>query len=137
MTKETDITLDQYMGFVDSVTSDASKDIDAFITRVRELQAMGFNVPRLLTGAIGMGDEAGEFSGLVKKFLFHGKPLNDENRALAIKELGDVIWYWVNSCNSLGISPNEVIAGNVEKLSSRYPGGFSVWLSENRKEGDV
>lgn len=131
------ITLDQYMGFVDSVTSDASKDLETFISRVRELSASGYNVPRLLTGAVGMSDEAGEFSGLVKKILFHGKPLNEENRELAIKELGDVIWYWINSCNALGIDPEEVIKTNVDKLSSRYPGGFSVWLSENRKEGDV
>ena len=131
------ISLQDYMGFVDSVTSEPSKDVDTLIARIRELDKSGFNVPRLLTGAVGMGDEAGEFSGLVKKFLFHGKPLDEENREHAIKELGDVLWYWINSCNALKIDPNEVIAKNVEKLSSRYPGGFSVWLSENRKEGDI
>jgi len=131
------ITLNEYMGFVDGVTSDASKDFDTFIARLHELRDTGVNIPRLLTGAIGMADEAGEAAGLVKKILFHGKPLNDENREHLIKELGDVIWYWINTCNALNIDPMEVIEGNVDKLSSRYPGGFSVWLSENRKKGDI
>lgn len=131
------ISLHDYMKFVDGVTSEPSRDLESFISRVRELHQTGFNIPRLLTGAIGMGDEAGEFSGLVKKVLFHGKPLNDENKELAVKELGDVLWYWVNACKALDIDPNEVIKKNIDKLSNRYPGGFSVWLSENRKEGDV
>jgi hypothetical protein len=131
------INLYDYSGFVDSVTSDASKDLAVFISRLQELNSQGLDVPRFLTAAIGMPDEAGEFAGYAKKILFHGKPLNEENRQLLLKELGDVAWYWVNACRALGIDPYDVLTENVNKLSSRYPGGFSAWLSENRKEGDV
>jgi hypothetical protein len=48
------------------------------------------------------------------------------------------MWYWINSCRALGLDPAEVMAENVEKLKSRYPGGeFSVYKSENRKENDL
>jgi hypothetical protein len=54
------------------------------------------------------------------------------------RELGDIIWYWTNACRSLGLDPNDVIAENVNKLESRYPGGkFDAFYSENRKEGDL
>ena len=53
-------------------------------------------------------------------------------------ELGDVIWYWINACRAIDVDPNEVIAQNVQKLESRYPGGkFDVFQSENRKKGDI
>ena len=54
------------------------------------------------------------------------------------RELGDIMWYWVNACTALGLDPNDVINENVKKLESRYPGGsFDVWHSENRKSGDL
>ena len=44
----------------------------------------------------------------------------------------------MQACMGLGVSLDEVIEMNVEKLSSRYPSGtFDVYKSENRKEGDV
>lgn len=135
MTKET--TLYNYQGFVDSVTSEPSKDLETFIARLRELDQSGVNVPRFITGGIGMADESGEFAGYVKKVLFHGKPLNEENIVALRKELGDVLWYWANACTSLGFDPYEIIQENIEKLESRYPGGFSAWLSENRKPEDI
>jgi len=75
---------------------------------------------------------------IVKKAIFQGKPMNDENIFHIKRELGDIIWYWVNSCRALGLDPNEVIAENVRKLESRYPGGsFDTHYSENRKEWDL
>jgi len=53
------------------------------------------------------------------------------------RELGDVIFYWINACRALGIDPNEVIEENVNKLSKRYPNGFSVERSEKREKGDI
>ena len=89
-------------------------------------------------GAIGMASEGGEFSEIVKKCVFQGKPLNDETVFHAKRELGDIMWYWINSCRALGLDPNEVVAENVNKLKARYPGGeFDVHYSENRKEGDL
>ena len=69
---------------------------------------------------------------------FQGKPLNDENVFHMKRELGDIMWYWINACRSLNLDPNDVIQENVNKLESRYPHGkFDVFYSENRKEGDL
>jgi NTP pyrophosphatase (non-canonical NTP hydrolase) len=96
------------------------------------------NPSLLLTGAIGMASEGGEFSEIVKKCIFQGKPMDDETVFHCKRELGDIMWYWINSCRALGLDPNEVIAENVNKLKARYPGGeFDVYYSENRKEGDL
>ena len=99
----------------------------------------GVNIALLLTGAIGIASEGGEsLAEIVKKCVFQGKPLNDETVFHAKRELGDIMWYWINSCRALGLDPNEVVEENVNKLKARYPGGeFDVHYSENRKEGDL
>jgi NTP pyrophosphatase (non-canonical NTP hydrolase) len=132
------IDLNKYQDFVQSVTSDPSNDLEAFIARVRELDALGVNVPLLMTGSIGLSSEGGEFSEIVKKMLFQGKPFNEENRFHMKRELGDIGWYWINSCRALKYDPNEVLLENVKKLEARYPGGsFDAHYSENRKAGDL
>ena len=96
------------------------------------------NVPLLLCGAIGLGSETGEFQEIVKKCVFQGKPLSEETKFHMIRELGDIMWYWINACRALELDPNDVVAENVKKLEARYPGGqFDVFYSENRKEGDL
>ncbi|MBK93575.1 MAG: pyrophosphatase [Rickettsiales bacterium] len=96
------------------------------------------NMSLLLTGGIGLSSETGEFNEIIKKCIFQGKPLNDETVFHCKRELGDIIWYWINSCRALGLDPNEVIEENVNKLKSRYPGGeFDVHYSENRQKGDL
>jgi NTP pyrophosphatase (non-canonical NTP hydrolase) len=98
----------------------------------------GVNTALLLTGAIGIASEGGEFSEIVKKCIFQGKPMDTETQFHIKRELGDIIWYWINSCRALGLDPNDVVAENVNKLKARYPGGeFDVYYSENRKEGDL
>jgi NTP pyrophosphatase (non-canonical NTP hydrolase) len=131
------IDLNKYKEFVQAVTSDESNDTEMMILRVRELEK-DVNVSLLLTGAVGLSAEGGEFMEIVKKAVFQGKPMNDENIFHMKRELGDIMWYWVNSCRALGLDPNDVIAENVHKLESRYPGGsFDAHYSENRKEGDL
>lgn len=135
MTKQVD--LNSYQNFVAEVTSDASNDLETMIARLRELNEV-VNISLLMTGAIGMSAEGGEFAEVVKKCVFQGKPMNDETVFHMKRELGDIAWYFVNACRSIGEDPNEVIAENVRKLESRYPGGaFDVFYSENRKEGDL
>ena len=74
---------------------------------------------------------------IVKKMLFQGKPWTDDNREHLIIELGDVLWYVMQACKALEIPIEEVVAGNVEKLKKRYPGGeFDVYQSENRAADD-
>ena len=135
MTKKVDFT--KYADFVDGVTSDPSKDYQCFIESISSLNGKGANIERLLTAAVGISAEGGEFMEIVKKIIFQGKPWNDDNREHLIIELGDVCWYVMQACMALGVSLDEVVEGNVDKLKKRYPGGdFDVHYSENRREGD-
>jgi len=141
------IDLNKYSEFVQAVTSEASNDLTAFTARLNdvafglqsdEVYASDINVPLLLTACLGLAAEAGEFVEVPKKVFFQGKPLTEEAVFHMKRELGDVMWYWINACRALNLDPNEVIAENVRKLESRYPGGsFDVHYSENRKEGDL
>ena len=150
MTKQVD--LHKYQEFVQAVTSKESNDLTAFMNRLDRLDANyeaygsdgeymhgpNINVPLLLTGSVGLNSEAGELIEIVKKMLFQGKPLNEENVFHMKRELGDIMWYWINTCRALDLDPNDVIAENVKKLEARYPGGkFDVYHSENRKENDL
>lgn len=130
--------LNQYLTFVDAVTSDPSKDKQAFLARVEELYDQGCNVSRLHTAADGLVAEAGEFMEIVKKITFQGKPYNEDNIFHMKRELGDVMWYFANACLALNLDPYEIIEENVRKLEARYPGGkFDITRSEIRKEGDL
>jgi len=138
MTKQVDTQ--KYTEFVDAVTSKESNDYISFNSRCFELQTGDDGIPihRLLTAALGMSAESGEFTEVVKKIVFQGKPVNDENIFHMKRELGDIMWYVAQACMALDTSFDEIIEMNVEKLKARYPGGeFDVHHSENRKEGDV
>ena len=134
------IDLNKYTKFVEAITSQPSNNLDAYMASLERVNDSKpeVNVPLLITGAMGMSGEAGEFSEIIKKIMFHGKELTQEVHDHLVKELGDVIWYWTNTCWALGVNPNDVIALNVSKLEGRYPGGtFSAAASETRKEGDI
>ena len=132
------IDLNKYVEFVNTTTSSPSKEHTPFIDRLLELRENGFPTERLLTAAVGMSAEAGEFTEVIKKIIFQGKPVNEENLFHLKRELGDIMWYVAQACIGLNISLDEVIEMNVEKLMARYPGGqFDVHYSENRKEGDL
>ena len=135
MTKQIDFS--KYALFVDGVTSGSSKDYQCFIESLSALDGKGANIERLLTAAVGISAEGGEFMEIVKKMVFQGKPYNDDNREHLIIELGDVMWYVMQACMALDVSIEDVVAGNVEKLKKRYPGGeFDVYKSENRAAND-
>ena len=127
----------KYVKFVNQVTSDESKNHVAFINRIRDLEETS-EMHRLLTAAVGMSAEGGEFLEIVKKMIFQGKPYNEDNvRHLKI-ELGDILWYVAQACMALDISLDEITDMNIDKLSKRFPDGyFSEYYSENRKEGDI
>ena len=131
------IDFSKYAVFVDGVTSGSSKDYQCFIESLSSLDAKGANIERLLTAAVGISAEGGEFMEIVKKMVFQGKPWNDDNREHLIIELGDVMWYVMQACKALDVSIEDVVAGNVDKLKKRYPGGeFDVYKSENRSVDD-
>ena len=142
------IDLNKYSEFVGAVTSEPSRDLTTFMNRLDTLDANfnyetdthgpDINVPLLLTGALGLAAETGEFCEIPKKMFFQGKPLNEENLFHMKRELGDIMWYWINACRALNLDPNEVIEENVNKLKARYPGGeFDAHYSENRQQGDI
>lgn len=142
------VDLNRYQEFVEAVTSKPSNDLTTFISRLDQLdgnwdaetQGHGpdINVPLLLTAALGLAAETGEFCEIPKKIYFQGKPLTEENVFHMKRELGDIMWYWINACRALNLDPNDVIEENVNKLKARYPGGeFDVHYSENRREGDL
>ena len=132
------VDLDKYAIFVDGVTSNPSKDYKSFLDSIEYLDAKGSNIQRLLTAAVGISAEGGEFMEIVKKMLFQGKPWTEDNKRHLIIELGDVMWYVMQACAALDVSLDDVVAGNVDKLKKRYPGGeFDVYHSENRREGDL
>ena len=129
-------SFDKYTRFVNSVTSTPSKDADAFIYRLQELGG-DVAIRRLLTAAVGISAESGEFMEIVKKMIFQGKPCNEDNLEHLKIELGDVLWYVAQACMALDISFEEVADMNIDKLSKRYPDGhFAEYYSENRKAGD-
>ena len=131
------VDLHKYVDFVDAVTSDPSKDFKSFIESLNHLDREGSNINRLTTAAVGISAEGGEFMEIVKKMVFQGKPWNADNREHLIIELGDVLWYVAQACMALEVSFDDVVAGNVEKLKKRYPGGeFDVYHSENRAADD-
>lgn len=133
------IDTNKYIEFVRQTTSPASSDLAALLSRITQLEASDdADVPRLLTAALGMSAEAGEFTEVVKKILLQGKPYNSDNVFHLKRELGDICWYLAQACMALDTNFEEVLQMNYEKLSSRYPEGtFDIWRSENRVEGDL
>jgi NTP pyrophosphatase (non-canonical NTP hydrolase) len=132
------IDLNKYVSFVDTTTSQPSKNYDSFVGRIAELDTLKFHTERMLTAAVGMSAEAGEFTEIVKKIIFQGKKVNEDNLFHLKRELGDVMWYVAQACIGLNISLDEVLQMNFEKLSARYPeGSFNIERSENRVEGDL
>jgi len=132
------IDLKKYVEFVNATTSLPSKDFSEFADRLNDLKIQGFPTERLLTASVGMCAEAGEFTEIVKKIVFQGKPVTQENLFHLKRELGDIMWYVAQACMGLDVSLEEVIQINFEKLSARYPdGSFSIERSENREANDV
>ena len=130
--------LDDYTRFVDAVTSDESKDSEAFNTALDIIdETSGVSPERLITAALGISAEGGEFTEIVKKCVFQGKPMDEHTIYHAKRELGDVLWYVAQACIALDTSFEDIIYMNTEKLETRYPDGFDSFRSENREEGDI
>tara|TARA_B100000427_G_scaffold206480_1_gene171859 strand:+ start:209 stop:616 length:408 start_codon:yes stop_codon:yes gene_type:complete len=133
------VDTERYVDFVKEVTSNESVHYAALLTRLNSLELEDdCNIPPLLTAALGLTAESGEFTEVVKKIILQGKPYNEENIFHLKRELGDICWYIAQACMALDTSFDEIIQMNVEKLKARYPGGeFNVNQSENRVKGDL
>tara|TARA_B100000683_G_scaffold44215_1_gene40030 strand:- start:356 stop:763 length:408 start_codon:yes stop_codon:yes gene_type:complete len=133
------VDTEKYLDFVHGVTSTESLDYAALLTRMNKLELEDdCNLSQLLTAALGLTAESGEFTEIVKKIILQGKPYNEDNVFHMKRELGDICWYLAQACMALDTTFDEVIEMNVDKLKKRYPGGeFNVHQSENRKAGDL
>jgi len=72
--------------------------------------------------ALGLGNEAGEVMGKIKKWLRgdDGGEQMSKERKLALKdELGDVLWYLAVLSKDLGFKLSDVAKMNIDKLQSR------------------
>ena len=136
------IDLEEYRDFVISVTSEETLRHTKFMERMadlyyRKIDEPEVNWPQLLTAAVGLPAETGEFSEIIKKCVFQGKEMGEATHFHAVRELGDIMWYWMQAVYALNVTPEEVIQENIRKLEARYPGGFEAFRSENRQEGDI
>jgi len=129
--------LQQYVRFVDTVSSNPTKDTDNMIECIGIMEEQGVKVSRLLTASIGLSGEVGEYNDVIKKCLFQGAPMDEETVVHLKKELGDIMWYVAQGVMALDTSFEEIIDMNIAKLSDRYPGGFDALRSASRKEGDI
>ena len=138
MTQEVKDFFSTYSDFVAKVTSEPSMDLDALKRSFDDIENnSNIKTARLLTAALGLGSETGEFVEIVKKMILQGKPPSDENIFHMKRELGDIMWYWTTACASLDLDPFEVINENQKKLEARYGEKFEIKRSEVRKEGDL
>ena len=127
-----------YSDFVTKVTSEPSLDLESLKSSLDSIQNNSdIDIPRLLTGALGLGSETGEFVEIVKKMILQGKPADEANIFHMKRELGDIMWYWATACMALGLDPIEVISENQKKLEARYGKQFTINQREKRKKGDL
>src|SRR5699024_5996202 len=72
---------------------------------------------------LGLASESGEIAGKVKKLIRDGKDWNgdkrEDNRQAIIDELGDVVWYCAELAGQCGVTLEEVMQRNLDKLQSR------------------
>lgn len=87
--------------------------------------------PRIFNAALGLCGESGEVADLVKKWAFQGHPCDTEKLA---EELGDVCWYLAVAADAIGITLEEIMIRNIEKLKRRYPHGFETDRSLHRED---
>jgi len=136
--EKADKFFETYCDFVTKVTSKPSLDIESLKESLDKIQDNSIiDTPRLLTAALGLGSETGEFVEIVKKMVLQGKPADTDNIFHMKRELGDVMWYWVTACMALGLDPIEVISENQKKLEARYGDQFTIDQSEVRADGDL
>lgn len=103
--------------YIEQATRTATGDVLNISERLCEI-----DIIHLLHGAMGICTEGGELLDALKKHIYYGKGLDTVN---IVEELGDVLWYVALICRTLGVSLDEVMQKNIEKLRTRYPENFS------------
>ena len=130
--------LEEYTDFVDQVTSEASKSSDKMRERINYLNSKDIEMSRLLTAGIGLSGEVGEFNEIIKKIMFQEKTFDVVAHEHMRRELGDIMWYVAQACLALKVDLVDIINGNKEKLSKRFPQKlFNKKFDADRNIGDV
>lgn len=88
----------------------------------------------LLHMAVGVSGEAGELLDAVKKAVIYNKEMDLEN---VIEELGDLEFYTSKIRQIVGITREEILKQNIDKLSIRYAKGkYSNDQAQERADKD-
>lgn len=86
----------------------------------------------LLHMGVGVSTEANELLDAIKKHVIYQKPLDVEN---VKEELGDLLFYMSNLMQSVGLSFEEILQHNIDKLSVRYSkGSYSNAQAQERAD---
>ena len=85
----------------------------------------------LAHASLGIAGEAGEIVDAVKKLWAYDKPLDVDN---VVEEAGDLLFYLLALLDMVGVSLEEVVAGNTAKLAKRYPNGYSNEAAQARAD---
>ena len=97
-----------------------------------QLALDNYNIVRLLHAGMGLCTEAGEFQDVLKRHVFYGKPLGEEELENLMEEIGDVVWYCAEALNALAVTFDIALDRNIAKLAKRYGDKFSEFLALNR-----
>lgn len=92
------------------------------------------DVGGIMNASLGLSGEVGELNDMIKKWIFHEKPIDKMHLK---KEIGDVCWYIAMMCEAWGFNLEQIMQLNINKLKERYPEGFDVVRANNRKDGDI
>lgn len=76
----------------------------------------------ILHGVIGIATEAGELLEPIVESMQTGKSLDRVNIK---EELGDLLWYIAIICYATGLSFEEIMETNIDKLKLRFPEKFT------------
>ena len=100
---------EEYIDFVNSVTSQQSKSHSYFKESLDIMKKQNANTARLLTAALGLIGEGAIVSEIVKKCIFQGKPFDEDAQKKLKSELSDCMWYIAQGCIALNTSIEELI----------------------------
>lgn len=78
---------------------------------------------------VGLVDEVGELASCIKKHTMYNQPLDHGNFK---EEAGDVLFYLEGALQAVGLTMQECIDANIEKLGIRYSSG--KFTNEEAKE---
>jgi NTP pyrophosphatase (non-canonical NTP hydrolase) len=88
---------------------------------------------KIIYPALGLGNEAGEVQGKIKKVLRDkGGDFSGESANGIADEIGDVLWYAAALAEDIGFTLDEIAERNIAKLTSRRERGVIQGSGDNR-----